>query len=82
VDGPRQLVVKDPATNAESARPLSRYPAGHGEGYGGAFRNLFDAVYAAVQGLPHPPFPTFRDGTRGVAALEGAVRSRGAWVTL
>ena len=28
VDGPKQIVVKDPTTNAESARPLSRYPAG------------------------------------------------------
>ncbi len=41
-DGPRRIVVKDPATNAEAAQPLSRYPAGHGEGYGQAFRNLFD----------------------------------------
>src|SRR5215831_9562126 len=31
-DWPRQIVVKDPMTNAESARRLSRYPAGHGEG--------------------------------------------------
>ena len=82
VDAPRQIVVKDPMTNAASARALSRYPAGHGEGYGGAFRNLFEAVYDAVQGRPHAPFPTFRDGARGVAAVEAAVRSRGAWVRL
>ena len=82
VDGPKQIVVKDPMTNAESARPLSRYPAGHGEGYGGAFRNLFEHVYAAVEGRGHAPFPTFRDGARGVAAVEAAVKSGGAWVTL
>ncbi|MGZ4334458.1 MAG: Gfo/Idh/MocA family protein, partial [Gaiellaceae bacterium] len=82
VDGPKRVVVKDPLTNAPSARPLSRYPAGHGEGYGGAFRNLFEAVYAAVAGEPHAPFPTFEDGARGVAAVEAAVRSRGSWVTL
>ena len=41
--------MKDPATNAESARSLSRYPAGHGEGYGGAFRNLFSSIYAAIE---------------------------------
>src|SRR5262245_56310239 len=52
-DGPRQIVVKDPATNAEEARRLSRYPAGHGEGYGQAFRNLFADVYAAIAGEPH-----------------------------
>jgi predicted dehydrogenase len=82
VDAPKQVVVKDPLTNAESARPLSRYPAGHGEGYGGAFRNLFEQVYAAVAGREHQPFPTFRDGARGVAAVEAAVKSRGAWVRL
>jgi predicted dehydrogenase len=82
VDAPRQVVVKDPLANAASARPLARYPAGHGEGYGGAFRNLFEAVYDAVRGLPHAPFPTFRDGARGVATVEAAVRSRGTWVTI
>jgi predicted dehydrogenase len=82
VDRPKQVVVKDPMTNAESARPLARYPAGHGEGYGGAFRNLFEQVYAAVEGREHTPFPTFRDGARGVAAVEAAVASGGSWVRL
>jgi predicted dehydrogenase len=81
-DSPPERVVKDPMTNAETARRLSRFPAGHGEGYGEAFRNLFADVYAAVAGEPHSPFPTFRDGARGVAAVEAAVASRGAWVTL
>ena len=81
-DSPKQVVVKDPAANAESARTLYRYPAGHGEGYGGAFRNLFEQVYAAVEGREHAPFPTFRDGARGVAAVEAAVKSNGAWVRL
>jgi predicted dehydrogenase len=80
-DGPRRIVVKNPATNAEPARRLSRYPAGHGEGYGQAFRNLFEDVYAAVAGQPHAPFPTFRDGHRGVATVEAAVASArdGGW---
>jgi predicted dehydrogenase len=81
-DGPKQVVVKDPLTNAEAARPLSRYPGGHGEGYGGAFQNLFEQVYAAVAGRDHAPFPTFRDGARGVAAVEAAVASNGSWVRL
>lgn len=81
-DGPRQIVVKDPVHNVASARPMSRYPAGHGEGYGGAFRNLFEQVYRAVAGLSHAPFPTFADGHRGVATLEASVESArtGAWV--
>jgi predicted dehydrogenase len=83
-DGPCRIVVKDPATNAEEARRLSRYPAGHGEGYGGAFRNLFADVYAAIAGEPHGAFPTFRDGHRGVAAVEAAVRSSrtGGWAAV
>jgi predicted dehydrogenase len=76
--GPKQIVVKDPAANAGPARRLARYPAGHGEGYGQAFRNLFADVYAAIEGKPHGPFPTFRDGHRGVATVEAAVASAGA----
>ena len=81
-DGPAQLVVKGAATNAPSASRLSRYPAGHAEGYGGAFRNLFAEVYAAIEGREHGPFPTFHAGLRGVATVEAAVRSarEGGWV--
>jgi predicted dehydrogenase len=80
---PSRLVVKDPASNAPGARPLARYPAGHAEGYGGAFANLFRNVYAAVAGRPHDPFPTFEDGHRGVVLVEAAVESAriGTWVT-
>jgi predicted dehydrogenase len=80
-DGPKQIVVKDPNTNARSARAMSRYPAGHGEGYGQAFRNLFENVYAAIDGREHAAFPTFADGHRGVATLEAAVASArdGGW---
>jgi predicted dehydrogenase len=82
VDAPRQIVVKDPATNAR--HDLSRYPAGHGEGYGEAFRNLFADVYAAVGGREHTPFPTFREGHRGVLAVDAAVRSArdSGWVAV
>ena len=81
VDGPKQIVVKDPGANAEPARALSRYPAGHGEGYGEAFRNLFEPVYDAIDGRQHRPYPTFEDGHRGVATLEAAVASAraGGW---
>ena len=83
-EAPR-IVVKDPATNTPSARALSRYPAGHGEGYGGAFQNLFRNVYAAIAGEPHDPFPTFADGHRGVALVEASVASfqnEGAWISV
>lgn len=80
-NGPTHIVVKDPAANTASARPLSRYPAGHAEGYGGAFQNIFRKVYRAIAGEPHDPFPTFADGHRGVALVEAAVASArsGSW---
>src|SRR5262249_30775908 len=83
-DGPKQVIVKDPNTNVESARSLSRYPAGHGEGYGQAFRNLFENVYAAIEGCDDARFPTFADGRRGVATLEAAVASArdGGWAAV
>jgi predicted dehydrogenase len=75
--GPSRIVVKD-------GGPLARYPAGHAEGYGDAFRNVFAEVYKAIRGEPHEPFPTFADGVRGVAAVESAVRSarEGRWVAV
>jgi predicted dehydrogenase len=39
-------------------------------------------VYAAVAGRERRPFPTFRDGHRGVATVDAAMRSArdGGWV--
>jgi predicted dehydrogenase len=72
---PTELVVKGDG-------PLARYPAGHAEGYGDAFRNVFAEVYRAVRGEPHEPFPTFADGLRGVQSVDAAVKSArdGCWV--
>ncbi len=82
--GPPQLVVKDPLTNVPSARPLAQYPAGHGEGYGGAFRNLFTSVYRGIAGDQEAQFPAFADGHHGVALVEAAVASAasGDWVSV
>jgi predicted dehydrogenase len=72
---PTRIVVKDEG-------PLARYPAGHGEGYGGAFRNVFAEVYRAIAGEPHGPFPTLADGHRNTVVIEAAVASSrsGDWV--
>jgi predicted dehydrogenase len=72
---PTELVLKTDG-------PLARYPAGHAEGYGDAFRNVFAEVYKAVRGEAHEPFPTFVAGLRGVETVEAAVRSArdGRWV--
>jgi predicted dehydrogenase len=74
---PARLVLKD-------SGPLARYPAGHAEGYGDAFRNVFGNVYRAVAGEPHDPFPTFADGHHGVALVEAALASAraGAWAAV
>lgn len=74
---PARLVLKD-------SGPLARYPAGHAEGYGDAFRNVFGNVYRAVAVEPHDPFPTFADGHHGVALVEAALASAraGAWAAV
>jgi predicted dehydrogenase len=79
---PVRLVVKDPAANAGRAPQLARLPAGHGEGYAGAFRNLLGDVYRAVAGEARDGFPTFADGHRGMLLLEGVLESgrRREWV--
>jgi predicted dehydrogenase len=74
-DEPLRRVVKDPLAMSPSARPLAHYPAGHAEGYGSAFRNLFAAVYGAIDGTTSEGFPTFADGHHGVALVEAAVVS-------
>jgi predicted dehydrogenase len=61
---------------------LTRFPPGHIEGYGDAFRNILGAAYRAMAGEPHGPFATFADGHRGMQVLEAIVESArtGRWV--
>ena len=77
-DEPTQIVVKDPARNA------GRYPAGHAEGYGDAFRVILGNAYAAMAGEQHGPFPTFADGHRGMQIVEATLRSahEGGWISV
>ena len=85
---PNTLLARDATEPSrillKAGGPLARYPAGHAEGYGDAFRNVFAEVYRAIRGEPHERFPTFADGVRGVAAVEAAVRSarEGRWVAV
>lgn len=77
-EAPTQIVVKDPATNG------GRYPAGHAEGYGDAFRAILREAYLAMAGEPHGAFPTFADGHRGMQILDATLRSShdGGWVAI
>lgn len=81
---PVEKVVKDPAANAGRAPEFARYPAGHAEGYGDAFRVILRDAYLAMAGEPHGSFPTFADGHRGMQVLEATLRSArdGGWVTV
>ncbi len=83
-DQPTRIVLKDPGTNVGRAAKLARYPAGHAEGYGDAFRTILRDAYLAMDGQPHGPFPTFADGHRGMQVLEAALRSaaEGGWVAV
>ena len=73
--GPTQIVVKDPVTNAASARRLSRYPAGHGEGYGDAFRNLFAQRLPGDCGRAARAVPDLRRRPPRRRTVEAAVAS-------
>jgi predicted dehydrogenase len=77
-DAPTEIVVKDPTGNG------GRYPAGHAEGYGDAFRTILREAYLAIAGEPHGSFPTFADGHRGMQILEATLRSArdGGWVSV
>ena len=81
---PTQVVVKDPQANAGRAAEFARYPAGHAEGYGDAFRVILTDAYRAMAGEPHGAFPTFADGHRGMQVLEATLRSAtdGGWVSV
>jgi predicted dehydrogenase len=81
---PTQIVLKDPGANTGRAGRIARYPAGHAEGYGDAFRTILANAYLAMDGQLHDPFPTFADGHRGMQVLEATQRSAtdGGWVSV
>ena len=85
-----QRVTRSAGSLSVGAAALSRLPAGHGEGWADALRNLIGAVYATIDGSRDPaeadaaPLPTFADGLRHLAFVGAALRSAadGRWVTI
>jgi predicted dehydrogenase len=64
-DAPNELLLRNPALLDADARRRTSLPAGHAEGFGETFKELYRAVYTAVAdgGPPdEPDYPTFRDG--------------------
>jgi predicted dehydrogenase len=72
--GPLQIIPRDPDALAPAAARLAHTPAGHAEGFGDAFRNLFGDVYWAIAGR-HQEYPTLRDGRRVCAIVEAILES-------
>lgn len=71
-----ERVGRDPAHLAAAARRFSDYPGGHAEGFPDSHKQLFRAVYAAIDGEADPgPYPTFADGHREVLVCEAVLRS-------
>jgi predicted dehydrogenase len=68
-DGSVETIIRNPDAMAASAARLSFSPAGHAEGFGDAFRNLFRDVYSAIGGADIS-YPTLADGYRMVAIVE------------
>jgi len=59
-----------------AATAAARLPPGHPEGFIEAFANVYRGVFAAIRGEKSPlDYPTAREGARGVAFIEAALRS-------
>jgi predicted dehydrogenase len=62
---PNELLWRDPSLLAPEASGRTSLPAGHAEGFGDTFKELYRAVYSAVGSgeVPSEPvYPTFADG--------------------
>lgn len=79
-DGSIVTIIRNPVAMAPSAVRLSYSPAGHAEGFGDAFRNLFRDVYSAIGGAD-ACYPTLADGYRMVSlvkAIQNSAKTRRA----
>jgi predicted dehydrogenase len=71
-----ESLLKDPTHLSERAAPLAFYPAGHVEGFGETFRNLFERVYADIRGDKREGFyPTFVDGVISLRTTNAIAQS-------
>jgi predicted dehydrogenase len=62
-EAPNEVLLRNPALFDQRARGTTSLPAGHAEGFGDTFKELYRAVYRAVAaGEPGDDYPTFRAG--------------------
>lgn len=86
-DQPNDCLVRDPALLSPETRSFTNYPGGHNEGFPDTFKQLFRAIYDAIEKPGSPGswlYPTFADGHRGVAVCEAVLRSHReqAWIEI
>jgi predicted dehydrogenase len=77
-DKANELLMKDPSLLTPDARASAAYPGGHNEGFPDSFKQLYRAVYSAIEaGQPDGPagFPTFADGHEEILLCEAIERS-------
>ncbi|HLJ96859.1 MAG TPA: Gfo/Idh/MocA family oxidoreductase [Gemmataceae bacterium] len=77
-DKPNEVLLRDPALLHAGVRPFANYPGGHNEGFPDTFKQLFRAVYDAIDagdGNAPRPFATFVDGHREALLCEAILQS-------
>ncbi|MDG2538910.1 Gfo/Idh/MocA family oxidoreductase [Dyella jiangningensis] len=77
------VLAKDPAMLDASARGYAHLPAGHGEAWADAFRNLVADAYAWIRSGARPDrkpaaLPTFADGYRNSLVIDAMLKSHAA----
>jgi predicted dehydrogenase len=79
---PNEVLLKDPSLLSDEARAIASYPGGHNEGFPDTFKQLYGAVYRAIQGGEKGGYPIFHDGhyelQLGEAIFQSAQENR--WV--
>jgi predicted dehydrogenase len=75
-DRANETLVRDPALLHPSVRPYANYPGGHNEGFPDSFKQLFRAIYAAIDEGKPAEFPTFADGHREILLCEAILKSQ------
>ncbi len=76
-DRPNELLTRDPALMHPNTRQYTNYPGGHNEGFPDTFKQLFRAIYHAIDaGDPSASrYPTFADGHHEIAVCDAILRS-------
>ncbi|MSU79372.1 MAG: Gfo/Idh/MocA family oxidoreductase [Gemmataceae bacterium] len=76
-DRANELLPRDPALLHPNARRYTNYPGGHNEGFPDTFKQLFRAIYEAIDaGDPNAAtYPTFADGHHEISLCDAILHS-------